>query len=73
MRRHTTPTGDKAKAIIKKIDRWVLKQEDECTLDWSYQDLVGEFEKLYASMQQLDKERAEEDRREAADRAEAAA
>lgn len=69
MSRYSTPTGDRAKAIIKKIDRWILKQEDECTLDWSYQDWVKELENLYESMQQLDKERAELDRLEAAERA----
>lgn len=68
MSRYSTPTGDRAKAIIKKIDRWILKQEDECVLDWTYQDQVKELEKLYESMQELDKERAEEDRREAAER-----
>jgi hypothetical protein len=68
MSRYSTPTGDRAKSIIRKIDRWLLKQEDECTLDWDFQDQVKALESLYEKMQDVDKERARLDREEAADR-----
>jgi hypothetical protein len=57
MSRYSTPTGDRAKSIIRKIDRWLLKQEGESTIDWAYQDKVEELEDLYASMQSIDQER----------------
>lgn len=62
MNRWTTPTGEKAKSLIKKIDRWLLKQEDESTLDWTYQGLIEQLEELHASMQSLDEERRQVDR-----------
>jgi hypothetical protein len=61
MSRYSTPTGDKAKDLIRKIDRWLLKQEDECTIDWAYQEAVRELERLYASMQEIDQERRQRD------------
>jgi hypothetical protein len=70
--RHTTPTGDKLKSLIRKIDRWLLKQEDECTLDWSYQDLVPQFEQLLGQMKAVDAERKQLDRDEARERRQAA-
>ncbi|MBA4019176.1 MAG: hypothetical protein C0483_18575 [Pirellula sp.] len=60
--RWTTPTGEKAKSLIKKIDRWILNQEDESSLDWTYQGLVDQLEELYGSMQDLDKERRQTER-----------
>lgn len=68
MGRYSTPTGDKLKQLIRKIDRWLLKQEDESTIDWTYQETVQQFESLYASMLEIDKARAEQDRLELAER-----
>lgn len=68
MGRYSTPTGDKLKQLICKIDRWLLKQEDESTIDWTYQETVQQFESLYASMLEIDKARAEQDRLELAER-----
>jgi hypothetical protein len=68
MSRYSTPTGDHAKEMIRKIDRWLLKQEDESTIDWDYQDLVKEFDKLYAKMLDIDAERKRLDREEAKER-----
>lgn len=65
---NSTPTGDRAKAVIRKIDRWCLKQEDESSLDWQYQEIVDSLEALYKSMQALDGERKERDREEAHER-----
>lgn len=61
MSRYSTPTGDRAKAVIRKIDRWLVRQEDECTLDWDYQDKVKELEDLYAQMLAVDHERKQSD------------
>lgn len=68
MGRYSTPTGDKLKTLIRKIDRWLLKQEDESTIDWAYQATVGQFEELYASMLEIDRTRAEADRLEREER-----
>jgi hypothetical protein len=68
MSTRSTPTGDRARAVVRKIDRWILKQEDECTLDWDYIDRVKELEELFVQMQGLDRERKQLDREEAMDR-----
>lgn len=68
MRRNETPTGERAKALIRKIDRWILRQEDESTIDWSYQRLVDELEQLFKSLESIDAERKQRDREEAAER-----
>lgn len=67
MSKSSTPTGDRAKEVIRKIDRWLLKQEDESTLDWTYQDQVKELEKLYEQMLGLEAERKQRDREERAE------
>ena len=63
-RRYETPTGERAKALIRKIDRWILRQEDESTIDWSYQRLVDELEQLLKSLESIDAERKQRDREE---------
>jgi len=64
----STPTGDRAKAAIRKIDRWILKQEDECAIDWAYQELVNQLEELLEQTAGIDRERKERDLEEARER-----
>lgn len=65
--KHSTPTGDRAKAVIRKIDRWLLRQEDETTFDWNYRDQVEALEEMYENMLVVDAERKQRDRDEAAE------